>query len=260
MLDNIKRSLAECGLSQKEASVYLAMLELGTASVQDIAMKAGVNRSTTYLMIESLQRRGLISNFDKGSKPQLTAENPEKLIAGVVDELAGVEARKQRLQNSLPHLLAMFQSADKPVVRFFEGEEALSMIREEVAQTREPFWEVYAVDEPLIALANTRGEERIQTTRRLTGRALMAIKPGCVPPYFDMRGIETRQIDYHSCPFSGDITITGNKLFILTAQPRGMGIIVESKEVVDIFRALYEAAWRIAKSWTPPAEWKEPVA
>ncbi|MBM3205103.1 helix-turn-helix domain-containing protein [Candidatus Uhrbacteria bacterium] len=255
MLEEIKRSLAECGLSQKEASVYLAMLELGEASVQDIAEKAGVNRSTTYLMIESLQRRGLVSQFEDGAKTQLVAENPERLIASVVDELAGVEAKKQKLHEALPHLLAMFRSGDKPIVRYFEGEESLGMVRQEIGQTREPIWEVYAVDEDLIAGANTKGEERIQITKRLTGRAMMAIKPGCIPPYFDRRGFEVREIGYDTCPFSGDIVITGEKLFVFTSAPRGLGVIVESKEIVDIVRALYDAAWKTAKLWNPPEGW-----
>jgi sugar-specific transcriptional regulator TrmB len=231
------------------------MLELGEASVQEIAEKAGVNRSTTYLMIESLQRRGLVSEFEAGSKTQLIAENPERLIATVVDELAGVEARKQKLHEALPHLLAMFRSSDKPIVRYFEGAEALGQVREEIGRTREPIWEVYAVDEALIVGANTKGEERIQMTKRLTGRALMAIKPGCTPPYFDRRGFEVREMDYQNCPFAGDIVITTDALFIFSTDARRIGIIVEGKEIVDIVRALYEAAWKTAKPWTPPEDW-----
>lgn len=257
MLDDIKHSLTECGLSQKEVSVYLAMLELGAASVQDIAEKAEVNRSTTYLMIESLQRRGLISEFSDGLKIKLTAENPERLIASVVDELAGVEAKKQRLHEALPHLLAMFQSSDKPTVRYFSGKEALNTVRYEIAQTAEMIWEVYAVDEPLIELAKVHNEERVQATKRLRGRVLMAIKSGCVPPYFDARGIEVRQIDYTRCPFSGDVVMTPSKLYILTTNPQGVGLIIESKEIVEIFRALYEAAWRSASPWSPSVGWQK---
>ena len=63
MIDELKNGLKELGFSEKESEVYLAMLELGPAAVQDIAKKAGVNRSTTYVMIESLKRRGLISTY-----------------------------------------------------------------------------------------------------------------------------------------------------------------------------------------------------
>ena len=53
--------LERVGLKGKEASVYLALLELGTASVESIAKKAGTKRPTTYLVLDDLQNRGLVS-------------------------------------------------------------------------------------------------------------------------------------------------------------------------------------------------------
>ena len=44
-------------LSEKEAAVYLAALQLGWVPVQDIAKLSKVNRATTYVMIESLKKR-----------------------------------------------------------------------------------------------------------------------------------------------------------------------------------------------------------
>ena len=43
----LDKELQKIGLSEKEAKVYLAALELGQASVQNIARKAEVNRATT---------------------------------------------------------------------------------------------------------------------------------------------------------------------------------------------------------------------
>jgi len=256
MLEDIKASLAECGFSKKETAVYLAMLELGPSSVQDIGKKAGVNRTTTYLLVESLKRRGVSSSFHQGKKTVFAAESPERLLSGVVNEIAGVRAKQERLKKSLPRLLAIFHAAgDQPKVRFFEGEEALGMIRKEIGECRESIWEAYAVDEPLIRVANIKGKERIQATKRTRGRVLMAIKPGLVPPYFDIRGTDVRLMDYGRLPFSGDIAITSDKLYIVTTAASGMGIVVESKEIVAMIRALYEAAWQCGKEWKPPAGW-----
>ena len=60
-MSDLIQELGHLGLSEKEAAVYLASLELGPAPVQDISHKAKVNRATTYVMIESLMGRGLIS-------------------------------------------------------------------------------------------------------------------------------------------------------------------------------------------------------
>ncbi|OHE33815.1 MAG: hypothetical protein A3J94_16070 [Syntrophus sp. RIFOXYC2_FULL_54_9] len=65
-MDELKKQLEHLGLSDKESKVYLAALELGPTPVQDISHKAHVNRATTYVMIESLSARGLMSTFQKG--------------------------------------------------------------------------------------------------------------------------------------------------------------------------------------------------
>ena len=67
-MDELKKELEHLGLSDKEARVYLAALEMGPSPVQDISHKAHVNRATTYVMIESLAARGLMSTFQKGKK------------------------------------------------------------------------------------------------------------------------------------------------------------------------------------------------
>ena len=44
--------LEEFGLSEKEAKVYMASLEIGEATADQIAKHSGVNRSTTYVQIQ----------------------------------------------------------------------------------------------------------------------------------------------------------------------------------------------------------------
>ncbi len=260
MIDELKGSLRELGLGQKEADVYLAMLQLGPSSVQEIAEAAAINRSTAYLMIEELQKHGLASTFEKGKKLMFAAENPQRLVSLVVHEFSNVEAKRHRLEMSLPKLLAVFNTRDdKPKIRFFEGEAALEALRDEIHESRDPIWEVYAVNERLIHIANIKGKERIERNRRaIGGRALMAIKPGCVPPYFDIGRHEARVMSYEQYPFSGDIAITGHCLYVVTMEHKVSGIIVESKEMTSIFRALFEAAWSCATAWMPPPGWGPP--
>ncbi|MSR85165.1 hypothetical protein EXS71_01870 [Candidatus Uhrbacteria bacterium] len=264
MLDELRVHLGECGFASKEIDVYLTMLQLGSASVQEIAQRAGINRSTAYMVIEKLQLQGLVATFSEGKKILFSAEDPQRLLSLVTEESSRVAAKKERLEQSLPKLLALFNArSDKPGIRFFEGEEALSVIREEIGQSRESIWEVYAVDEELIRLANTRGRERVTINRRATSgrRALMAIKPGCVPPFFDLSRSEARMMDYHRYPFSGDIVLTGDRLYILAMKRKPLGIIIESKQLTIMFRALFENAWSCAAAWSPPpgwgAEWKK---
>ena len=47
--------LEKTGLTENEAKVYLAALELGETTVIRLAKKAGIKRPTTYLVVDSLK-------------------------------------------------------------------------------------------------------------------------------------------------------------------------------------------------------------
>ncbi len=260
MMEDIKQSLAELGLSAKESEVYLSMLEIGPTSVQEIAKKAGVNRSTTYVMIEALKKHGLVSTFEKGKKIVFVAENPQRLVEVVNEQISMLSAKRERVSTALPRLLAIFNNSDeKPKVRFFEGDETIDITRNEVMALRVPIWNFFAVDETLLKVASIKEDRRVEYTSKLqNSRVMLAIKPGYTPPYIDRSGVEIREIDYGTFPFSGEISIAGDRVYMLTTQGRAMGFIIENREITNLVKAMYEAAWKSGKPWTPPPGWGKP--
>ncbi|HBI50737.1 MAG TPA: hypothetical protein DDY21_02720 [Candidatus Moranbacteria bacterium] len=118
----LKQELAAIGLSESEAGAYLALLELGEASISQIAQKAGVKRPTTYLIIESLKNSGLVSMSKKRKKTLFVAEDPRKII-DILDE------RKKKMDRIMPELLSFANLLDqKPAIRFFEGDEGIKNV------------------------------------------------------------------------------------------------------------------------------------
>lgn len=55
--DKARRALLQLGLTKKEVSIYLVLLEKGALSVQDISRQAQMNRVTIYAGLEILKRR-----------------------------------------------------------------------------------------------------------------------------------------------------------------------------------------------------------
>ena len=258
MIEELKHGLKELGFSEKESDVYLSMLELGPSSVQDISKKAGVNRSTTYVMIESLKRRGLLSTYEKGKKIYFVAESPSHLELLLQDEMADLKAKQARLDAALPRLKAIYNARDdKPSVRFFEGEQAIMQMRREIVESNLPIWEFFAVDEALVKVTSIGKKERIHGTKKLMGRALITIKPGFEVPYFDRRGFEVRSLPYGKFQFSGDLALVGGKVYVMSMKSLGSTIVIENAEMSGIIRMLYEAAWSCAQIWLPPKNWEE---
>jgi len=53
--------LQNLDLNPNEAKTFLAILEIGPASISDIAKRARIKRPTTYYLIEELIKKGLFS-------------------------------------------------------------------------------------------------------------------------------------------------------------------------------------------------------
>lgn len=256
MLDDIRLCLRDVGLSPKAISVYLSLLELGASNVQDLAKKANVNRTTAYVILEELKRFSLLATVEKGGKVLYSAENPERLVLAARTDLAKQQDVVARLEQSLPRLLAMHQSVeDRPRVRFLEGDDAVRSVRTEVIQTGKPVCEFFSVDEASSALSSLEEEHRIYTSTQTQGRLLVAIKDGCTMPYLDVSRYDVRMCDYASHPFSGCMTFTDERVYMFSLRSKGIVLIVESGEMVGIFRALFEHVWDHARVWTPPDHW-----
>lgn len=116
------KDLQFAGLTETEARIYLAALELGETVVSRIARQSGIKRTTVYLSLENLKKLGLMSTTKKNGKVLFYAEDPRK-----IEQL--MEERKNRISQMMPELVTFAKFIDKkPEVRFFEGAEGIKEV------------------------------------------------------------------------------------------------------------------------------------
>ena len=72
--------LTNFGLTDKQAKVYLALLELSSALPSTISRKSGLKRPTVYVILEQLQEKGLVGHLKKGNSLFFTAVDPKALV------------------------------------------------------------------------------------------------------------------------------------------------------------------------------------
>ena len=77
MKEEILKSL---GLSDKEIKIYLSNLQLGSNLVQEIANFAELNRTSTYDLLKSLEKKGFVSYTIQSGKKFYQATKPNKLL------------------------------------------------------------------------------------------------------------------------------------------------------------------------------------
>ncbi len=239
--------LKNIGLSDKEARVYLAMLELGPSSVMDIASKAGVNRPTAYVEIDSLKKKGLASTQPKGSKRLFAPESPEQLEFYLIRENQKMASRQVLLNEVLPELRTMFNLGEKkPVVRFFEGGEGLLKMQDEFlkAKPREilGIFSIDAVYKVFPKHGETYSPERVK--RKIPARSIYTSAKGPILKKDDVRLLrKSKFVPPEQFKFQSDITIFGDSVAIAALHGKPSGTIIEQKEIADSFKGLFEFVW-----------------
>ena len=239
------------GLSGKEAKVYLASLELGPATAAQVAQKAGVNRATTYVEVESLMKMGLVSTFEKNKKTLFAAESPEALKRIFLRREEQVKARLVALERLLPELIKMQEYAEeKPKVRFFEGKEGLLTMQEEFLKTKDKKIEgIYNVDDYRAVFSEAERDRYYKTRLKkgIRGRTIYNRRAGPLPERDNIT--ERRFVPAESFPFASDITLYDNKVAIASLRGKLVGVIIEDKYIAQTLRAFFCLAWEAAERY-----------
>jgi sugar-specific transcriptional regulator TrmB len=108
MKEEILKSL---GLSDKEIKIYLANLQLGSSLVQKIANFAGLNRTSAYDLLKSLEQKGFVSHTIQSGKRFYQAAQPTKLIDMLKEREANIlnESKSFLCIASKIHLVKLFK-------------------------------------------------------------------------------------------------------------------------------------------------------
>ena len=126
MNDLLLATLLEFGLSDKEVRIYLALLELELATVFELAKHTGINRSSAYVVLESLKKKGLVGISDDKKIRRYIAVSPDVLAQMAQASWKKQEAIKDNLLSILPDLKALHKETKRrPVVKIYEGKEGI---------------------------------------------------------------------------------------------------------------------------------------
>lgn len=108
---SLLNTLEEVGLAEKEASVYLALLSLQTATAYEVAQHCDVKKPTVYVILEELRKKGLV----------LKTPHAKKTLFAAVDPLEYVQEQERRVKATyaaLPKLRALGQGSPSGVYVF----------------------------------------------------------------------------------------------------------------------------------------------
>ena len=239
--NKMKEKLKELGFSDKEAQVYLALLGLGSSPVSVIAKRAGINRSTAYVILESLLGRGLVSITKRGSLKLFNSTPPERLI----QYLEGMAKRYTGLADTardiLPKLKAPRRSirSVKPKVQIFEGTEGIKTVYEDTLASLETI-RAYA------SFGNPKQASKSPVIKKNTNIKIQTIFPDTRQAQELMthnKEIAQKLFSSHQnkSGFSSEINIYDNKIIFISPAEK-FALVVESRELADALKKALESS------------------
>lgn len=243
-MDEVVKKLMPLGLNEKEAKVYVALLESGRTSAYALAGRAGIKKPTTYVILGQLIEKGLAVEIPRERKQLFAARPPEEFFAEAHRRLSVAE-------QLLPDLNALYQQLDISKVR--------TMHYDGVNGMRQALW-YHAEDligkemvgffgsgkQASKELFNLFDEWNADFTKRNISLRGVTTWDESIRALFEKHG-DTHFQDIRFFPldkFSGNVTICAGYDFVcINLIGATQSVIVESKEFASTFRQIFELVW-----------------
>lgn len=239
-----EKYLQDIGLNDKEATVYLALLSVEHASVLDLAKKTKIKRPTVYIVLDTLAKKGLVSETTVGKKTHYHAEPPERLETFVEKRKIALEESQKTLKDIIPQLKTMERSTgERPLVRYYSGKEGIisavqDIFRTDDADSNEPIYLIYPRDllDKYFPESERKQYRQERLNKKVKSKVLYTFEKGDI--LSDEMG-ERVKIDGAKYPITCDIAIYKDKVRISVLNKDFSSIYIQSKDVAETMRSLF---------------------
>lgn len=239
----ITEALQSLGLNEKEARVYVALLQLGRGSAYAVADRAGLKKPTTYVILGELAKKGLVSRVPRQRKQLFVAKPPDEFFA-----LA--EERLSVAKKTLPELMAIV-GGKTPKVRtlYYEG---LSGLRDALRYRLKEMQGKEIVG--FYATAENASPELLEVFDEYNDELKKrgATVRGIVPEHQSLKhwretdaayGRTMKVVPYEAYSAKNSIDV-GDTFVRILSFGELQGVVVENPSVAEAMRQIFEMLWQ----------------
>eukprot|EP00439_Symbiodinium_sp_Y106_P088765 s1_g1301.t1 len=244
-LDNIEVALARVGMTGKRARFYLAALQLGPASVQQIAGHCGITRTTAYSLVEKLSEERVVTLIQKGGRTQVVAEDPEVLLRNLDD-------RRSALSELLPELRSIYAGGQGgPRFRLYEGVHGIQTVLNSVLMAHTGTICGMLSMRELLRFPGRDELARFVRKRVEANKTLRVIRAASedVDDIWGTSDAELREVRFTptSSPLLMTTFIYDDQVAIISSEQENYGLIIESAGYANVQMTLFESLWAASK-------------
>jgi sugar-specific transcriptional regulator TrmB len=236
------------GFEVRETQVYLVLVELGASLATTVSRRTGINRSSVYIILESLKKKSVVSSLFIRGVMYFQAVSPSELFLIYERKLLSYKEK-------IPFLESLNRfSLLNPKVQVFEGREGLIKVLEDTLRAADDYILVYAdvtevINSSISDFLPTYIKRRIE--KKLIVKGIFCDSPDSL--HFKSReSSELREVNLlprDLFPFENEINIYDNK-FSMVSYKDDIGVIIESESIANTQKMIFNICWEFAKNYT----------
>lgn len=235
----IKNVLKQLGLNDRHSSIYLASLEIGSATIQKISQKSGFARSTCEAVLKHLQEKGFVTTFKRKNIKVFSPEDPKKLVSMAREKV-------EILEEAMPEFRARYAKGGLlPVVRLYQGESGARNVLQEILSEAKSLKSFGAIDDIYEAF----GEYfKKFTTERIQKRISLQVILRDTPLARERQKLGIQQLrEVRLAPenytYSSVTFIWNDKVAMFSLKEGFFALVIESDELASIQSGMFDLIW-----------------
>ena len=239
--------LESYGFTSREAKIYLANLELGSAIVSSIARKSWEHRVSTYSILKDLKTRWISQEITRNWVKYFNVISPEEL-------LKKEEEKYKKLENILPELQALSNMYEnKPKVYYYDTVDSIKSLFKEIVDQGS------ILNEPFMTFVGTQNIDKrfedfftwefkeYRKTQILPTKAILFDSSSSYSHYH-LDAYETCIVDDDIFNISNEIVLYWEKVVITSYDSDEIyALVIESKSLYNFFKGMFEFIWKTKK-------------
>ncbi|MDF0682400.1 MAG: helix-turn-helix domain-containing protein [Candidatus Nitrosocosmicus sp.] len=244
---NYVEELTDLGLTQGEAKVYLAMIQLGPSRIGKIVEISGVSQSKVYNVLDRLILKGLASYNIQDNIKQFQSLEPSRLHEYIQKKENEVRRQKESINQIIYDLSKNVYATKRSTSEIFVGERSLrSAYTTLLSETKKgdilryfyPYPDAHENASPFYSRFYKYQKSKGLIERGIVNSDFINSQHFKEIP----KDVKLRHVNY---PLPGTIDIFTDKLLIIDWKTI-TGILITSSEIVSIFVDYFDSIWKIA--------------
>lgn len=129
LTSTLKKDLLQLGLTDTEIKFYVAGLELGLATIPQIAERAGVSRMSGYNIFKTLHQKGMADMDVRSYGQKCKVAKPAKLLTLFEDNRKNMDKLATNLPNLIGELNVLYASVPEDLeIHYHRAREAVTKV------------------------------------------------------------------------------------------------------------------------------------